>query len=204
MNKYFSIIDKQTGEVIFRDLAVNEKIGVSCISFDYKHFFKRPGTDKYYIQEEGYVCDNIIAFDADKIPKNYNIILYKYHRENPDADVLREFDITELDPEVTNLVHAINSLKDIETTGSCSGHNKGYLYVDIRFKTLIGLKNFIYILQDNGFYSDFILSTDKHIKNNTNDGEKTILKLNSLHIGQQAYDNANKLANFIKELNNVF
>ena len=82
MNKYFSIIDKQTEEVIFRDLAVNEKIGVSCISFDYKHFFKRPGTDKYYIQEEGYVCDDIIAFDADKIPKNYNIILLNLNIEH--------------------------------------------------------------------------------------------------------------------------
>ena len=182
---WIKIIDINSGIIIKAGKIVDiKKQGLS--SFDHCLFFKNVGTKRYKVIEnpEHLNIDN-------EIPSNYLIKLYKNNCIKS-GDVFREYDITELDPEVKNLVFAINSIPGIITKGSCSGHSERRLWVTFLSLDESGLK----ILQRciNLYKKDFIKLYE--VKDNKNTQRK-LLTLRTKEKGPAAYEAANKLAKSI-------
>ena len=182
---WIKIIDINSGIIIKAGKIVDiKKQGLS--SFDHRFFFKNIGTKKYKVIEnpEHLNIDN-------EIPSNYLIKPYtSLHVKR--GDVFREYNITELDPEVKNLVFAINSIPGIITKGSCSGHSEKRLWVTFLILEEIGLK----ILQKciNLYKKDFIKLCE--VKDNKNTQRKLLI-LRTRKKGQAAYEAADKLAKSI-------
>lgn len=202
LNKKFNIgdkvliIDNATGVVIVDDYIVNEKNSrldnkdnkpLELISFDNKYYFFN--TPKYTIVNS--ISEDVIPLT---IPTDYKIELWRNSDHVHDCHVYREYDITELDPEVVNLVNALNKMQGLETVGSCSGHGKSKLFVDIRFESFKAIQSLINIIIRH-FNTEFNLSTTPSLMCNSK--KDVLLQLSTNSIGESAYKSADLLSELI-------
>ena len=163
----------------------NEFKKCNAISFDNIHFIVIKNHHKL-------LQTDIETFILD-IPDSYIIKNWTDVCENDCADVYIEKNINDLDEEVIDLVNSLNQLKNIRTTGSCSGHMRDVLWVDISFETLKSL---------NIFCNKLLLFSDKFILHTApnvicNDKEGVLLRLSSKQIGKPAYSAAITFAKFL-------
>lgn len=190
----YEVYDKKLEKTIIRDEVVFEKEVPWCISFDNKYFFNSTSPRFEIKKSNSY---DLIKYNPE-IVHNYEINLWKYNDYIP-SEIYRDFDIDELDPEVEPLVHALNTIDNIKTTGSCCGHEKKELWVYMichSFDSLIFLVNIISIpLFKNCF--------DVIVKNNGKSYEKyksvmVLLRTRKGLVGEKAYKAAKHLAQYIK------
>lgn len=206
----YKIIDKND-KVLVNDYKKNSKVIIFAhdlkkpfISFDNKHFFNSDSTKFKII--ENYNNDEIVPFDLKKF-SDYNIIqlrglLYvenisdeEFEKEIKKYDIVYDYGIDELDPEVKNLVDALNSSGlNLETYGSCSGHGLSPLWVTIGFNDYISIKRIV-LLIDIEFHNSLELSTEGRIEHDDGwNNNNFILQLTTKAIGEEAYKLADDFA----------
>ena len=195
------VIDASTKEVLVNDFVVNFKrqnpLGYNeLISFDNKYFFQISKKD--FIYEKNNDSSEVIPFDISKFENKYEIELWSNYPKHNNFSIYRERDITELDPEVKNLVYSLNKIKGIRTVGSCSGHSKYPLWVDIDFMDIVGLEVITKILYAY-FNETFKLTTNTRVSTSATSNEKvTIMTLETISIGEDAFKLADKFAKKIE------
>ena len=123
--------------------------------------------------------------------KHWNTV--KINSLSPDVYV--DQDITECDPEIKELVFALNKLPFIETKGSCSGHGYQHIYIDIKFSRMNELIGMLKIIEKH-FQNDFVLSSNPRIKQEST--ESVIMTLYSVDKGENAFKRVDKLAKYIE------
>lgn len=119
----------------------------------------------------------------------------KFESEIKKYWMIYDYSINDLDPEVKNLVNALNNCGlNIRTNGSCSGHIRHPLWITIVFNDYISLKSII-LLNSIEFNNSFIISTDSRISNgggmNSSDFR---LQLSTRVTGEEAYKLADEFA----------
>ena len=190
--KYCQIINRFTGKIIVSGKIINHKeLPIKCITFDNKHFFNLKWNLFYKI----IICDYCAEIQFDNIKYKNKIKPWSSAKTDKLHFIFREKDITELDEEIKDLVYSINSA-GFKTVGSCCGHGKYQAWIDISFISFQQLYIFIQILQDSKFISVFNLTTSPHILNN--DDKIINLRLLSKNIGEDAYQDINKFAEYLK------
>lgn len=192
--KYAVIRDIKTNKIVASGQIVGYKSNTKfnnteLVSFD-NHLFFRVKSNTYKLSILNEIIPTLIT-----IPETYNIQLWRDFKKAPNVDIYREFGIEELDPEVEPLVTELNKIKGIRTTGSCSGHGKGTLYVDIMFSNMNSLKFLLDYICSNP--KSFILKSDSSLTQN-GDLNEVLMKLETLKSGGVAYKAAENLSNFIK------
>lgn len=193
---WVTIINKSTNDIMVSgQLVAFKDLPKQLISFDFKYFFSVEENPLYEIQISQ-TSKTVISFDHDK----YKEIIFLY--VNHDAHdfskefIFREYDITELDPEIAPLVYALNRA-GYETTGSCCGHGKTEGWIRVNFKDFPSLLFLFDILNKDKFRFKFILRTnagDVNIK----PGEIR-LSLDTINIGKEAYKDILDLAKYINK-----
>lgn len=211
--KHYKVYDKD-GKLLVSDIAVSiksdilrkikgnklpERIKFDLISFDTKYFintkhFKFELVKDNIINLKDYKFDRV-KFDIKNF-SSYYIVNWGDNCTDINAPIYFDNSYDELDPEVEELVHTLNLIPAIITTGSCSGHNKYPLFVTLNiydFDTIVFLINII----NNYFYNDFHLTTDNSlIIKGFNDF--VFMKLISIDIGAEAYNKTKELVKIIK------
>ena len=202
-DEYVQIIDKISNKIIAEGIVKGYKNSyidmhedgkcikyyVDLVSCDEKHYF-REESDKFIIRK----CSEVDTVIND-IPDNYIIEKWRNVYHNNNADVYIENGINELDNEVKSLVFSLNKIDGIKTDGSCSGHNKEPLWVDIHFENLTSILFLTHIICKK-FYNEFKLTT--HPTLNQNDKNTLAFRLESYDIGDKAYNDAQQLAEYIE------
>lgn len=142
---YVQVIDNAKREVVFQGLVTNIKVqchndddsetdeleeNERMFSIDDKYFFKLDDA-KYTVVK---LAKNFV--NKEFIRKNYTVQSWgsccDVNRD--DIDIFIEHSIDELDEEVKSIVNTLNKFSmNMKTTGSCSGHGKGYAWVTILF-----------------------------------------------------------------------
>lgn len=155
------------------------------------------------ISTQGNINNNSkIQFDIKKFSK-YRIEKFHDKSNFPYADIYRENNMCELDPEIECLVKAINEIPNLCTSGSCSGHGEDPAWVTITFfdyDQILYLSNIIYYY----FIDDFVLQTHKTCVNPSN-GHKINMMLKSTKIGEEAYKKVRELSEIIlKTIPNIY
>lgn len=203
---YAKIIDKATGKAIAAGEIIAKKesdentvtghiYNCYCISFDNRWFFDLEKTDKFEAVEN--IEKLVVKMTEADIPSSYSKCLWNEHRQGIHFDLYRDYDITELDPEVKELVFALNKFEGMKTVSSCCGHGKIPLHIYILFSKFLPLC-FLAKVINNKFREDFILTTRKNVSNNH--VSNIIMALETTAIGEEAYQKASELA---KELNRL-
>ena len=203
---YAKIIDKATGKIIVagkiiakkesdEDIVTGHIYNCYCISFDNRWFFNLEKTDKFEAVENPEKL--VIEMNEIDIPSSYAKCLWNDHKQGIHFDLYRDYDITELDPEVKELVFALNKFEGIKTVSSCCGHGKIPLHIYILFSKFLPLC-FLAKVINNKFREDFILTTRKNVSNNH--VSNIVMSLETTTIGEEAYQKADELA---KELNRL-
>jgi len=116
------------------------------VSIDNKYFFHIENSPSYYIQdcEEG-VGKTVFEMERfrgiltmKKFAKAMAKIVNKSEIPNEiyDIDVFVENNENELDKQMVDIVRALNRIKGLRTTGSCSGHYLRKPWVLIEMRTL--------------------------------------------------------------------
>lgn len=188
--KYCKIINRFTKKIIVSGKIINHKdVPVKCITFDNKYFFTLSKHLFYKVIFSEY--ENEIKFDSSK----YKVKLWRNVREIFPSLIYREFDITELDEEIKELVYTLNNL-GLRTTGSCSGHYEENAWVDISFKSFNEIHLLIDILNNEDFNSKFVLTTGDNLTNFNTDFIE--MQLRTKRIGKKAYEDINKLVEYMK------
>lgn len=199
LNKKYRLINKTIDKVILDDYLVTYKqypittLGDEyepLISFDSKIFFNP-------------VSPNILIEDSDseeiiKISNIDNLVQRPYREisDNPRSDIFIERDIFGLDPEVETLVHALNDLSGIKTTGSCCGHDITELWVSFLVSNFKDLRDFMLLL-DKHAKKTFCLKTAERIMQS--EEEETLhFEIRTYTKGEEAYKAAERLAKIIK------
>ena len=137
------IIDNTSSQIIAAGKIINRKDcnydkEYNCISFDNRWFFNLNNNEKFRAEENPEQI--VVEFDSEHT--SYRLCYWnEKDYVNTSVDVFRDYDITELDPEVKDLVYVLNELTGIETVNSCCGHGDFPLSVTIQFSALqsIGL-----------------------------------------------------------------
>ena len=175
-----------------------EKTVVIMISFDNRWFFNLNKIDTFKIEDNPE--QQTLEFNSEHFTY---VILYWNEKDqyNYKADIYRDYDITELDPEVKLLVYTLNKLTGIETINSCCGHNDFPLSVTIQFSALQSIGLLVKIICKK-FKNDFVLSTSAGIQNNSLD--RVLLELHTTKKGKEAYEKANELAEELEKWVRVF
>ena len=226
----YEVTDNATGEVIARGRVVIEKTehrsGISeiengnvrleeyditpvkMISFDYRHFFWVNGNDKYSVRKiTGDMPPEINYIER----PDYKQVLWR----NPaseilSADVIREFDIDECDPEIQGLVYALNKIPDVVTILSCCGHGRTCAWVAVCCKNINGFYRLMDILKDSTrkhfgkFYLDVSRTACRTSKGigEIEGFERDLMQfaIATYYSGKEAYDDLKELENHINEI----
>lgn len=201
-----SIIDKNTNNIIvagkisyIKDTIsyykrymyfIHKKVkeNVTYVSFDSKYFFN-VNSKRFVIKKS----NDIKNFDVTTLD-NYKYYHYRSAKTST-ADIYIENTTDELDKEVVRLVHILNKIPNVMTSGSCSGHNIKPLWVSMTFRDIKSIK-FIANLLYNKFCDKFVLSTKNNRSQTTPDGvELCIISLNK---GKKAYKDTEDLCNSLE------
>jgi len=189
--KYAVVVDRETKRVIAAGLVVDVKAGnFNLISFDRIAFYHENGNYHYRVL----VLPQNVIEDLTIHPTPSSYLVLPFNRNGMAADIYLEN--TEYDVEVSELVATLNTVSGIQTTGSCSGHGRDHLFVTMFFSSLDPLSRLASIIEDNGLW--FTLSTDTRVYQAKTPG-KIHLRLQSGYLGNAAYEEAQRLANIIKE-----
>ncbi len=199
--EYMQVIDCNTNEIICSGEILNKKVciryrdnsnekqiceDVFMPSMDNKHFFNSK-SDRFKLHIDENEIDSTLS-----IPNDYIIEKWRHYKYNRNADIYHDNDIFSVDEEIKDLVRIINEIDGMETVGSCSGHYEHSLFVDIKFFDFKKLILFTTIIS-NKMSDKFELKTSQSIKQLENNC--VILRLKSLNIGKQAYEDAQMLIN---------
>jgi len=191
-DKYCKIINRFTRKIIVAGKILNHKdIPIKCITFDNKHFFNLKWNIFYKVIFTNFT--DTVLFDNVKY-KN-KIELWSNIKTNENAFIYREYDITELDKEVKDLVYYLNH-NSFRTVGSCSGHGVGYAWVDISFETFNQLHRFLSLLSMKKIKDNFVLTTTSRLTNNNKD--MINLELRTVKSGTAAYRDINTFVEYLK------
>ena len=204
-DEYIEIIDRQTHNIIaegivkgYKNSYIDVQDDGKCIKYfmdlvscDEKHYF-REESNKFIINK----CSSRKT-QINEIPTHYIIEKWKNVYHNNNADVYIENGLEDLDEEVKNLVYSLNKIDGIYTDGSCSGHNKESLWVNMHFCDFTSIL-FLTHLICSKFYNEFVITT--HPTLNQNDKNTLLLRLQSIDIGDKAYENAQKLSKYIDKI----
>lgn len=197
-----SVKDSKTKAVLVAGTILSIKDEVPCfsdgvltkkkmllISFDQKHYFNV--TSNSFVVENN--CNDDVVFNDDILSQyahtSYNgkhVSVYDIYIENT---------INELDDEVVRLVHALNRIPNVITSGSCSGHGIEPLWVSMTFRDVMTIKFIASLLYDR-FRDEFVLSTLNSRLQNTCDGVE--LALISLDKGEKAYRAAQRFCDCLE------
>ena len=160
-------------------------------SFDDKFFFNEKSLNKtIFVKSNEEHLEK--PFDSEHIPEYLSWKIYREATGNVEEDILRDFGIDELDEEVVYLVKVLNQFEDIKTTGSCCGHNKLPLFVDIIFNDHKTLFKILWLISKAKYNEKICLTTVPDIKNcNIHNG---MMRLCTKLIGKEAYKIANDFA----------
>lgn len=200
IGKYFKITDIASNKVIASGRCSYEKVEYHftlqikldifpLISFDNNYFFISKGNEKYKVEEVPYIETMV------DIPKNYIIEKWGNVFEHQTADVYRDYGINELDKEVVSLVDALNKIDGFTTTGSCCGHNKYPLWINVIVTTEPNLFK-AFLKKEFGNKFSFEIKRD--------DSNELLYTLITNCIGEEAYNLANELALKLDKYNNIF
>ena len=183
------VLDYESKELLVSGTIMGVKEGnFNLISFDNIIFFHALGTERYRVVlgAESLVGTHLL----EKIPEYYRSL--PFNRNNEPADVYIEN--AEYDLEVRDLIHALNKLPDITTTGSCSGHGTLPVFITMFFDSLKALTQLVHFIQ--------VWDVRLRIVSDPKVYQGTIssihLKLESLDIGEPAYVEVTKMAKFIQ------
>ena len=190
--KWAKIIDVKTGNIIVAGQIVSRKDcsydkKYDCISFDNRWFFNLNRKNTFNVISNP--LGQQVQFD-EKLADNYIKVYWNQKDDDDEADIYRDWDINELDPEVKSLVNVLNKFEGIKTVTSCCGHNEFPLQVTIQFSDIHMICLIAKVLYMK-FNRDFILSTKYNIVNNNLD--RVLLDLYTTAIGEEAYQKAEEL-----------
>lgn len=206
--RYAKVIDRATKEVIASGYvikpAVNRKVGpphpIICIAFDFTYHFSTAKNDKFVIFFQDEPCE----YTEPKIPPDYlldhiRFLLEDYVDSAPleNAYVYTGWGPEDIDADVLDLVNALTETIDAKTISSCSGHNKGQLWVDIQFDSIEPIKKLVDILEDIP-EMEFVVNSHccQHLMLPP---DVVQFKVRTLDIGEKAYEAAGKLIKALKE-----
>lgn len=216
---WFEIRDATSSIVLARGPVVGPKTkspkrsNLSYISVDGKWFFNTTSPKfKFFTcsREEG-----ATPFSAEQ---DYEWAYWK-ERDEKFVDIYRDFGLDELDPEVVELVNEMNEWEGITTQTSCSGHGKHHLWIQFNAKNLDILQSFINILRTPCMYPDIVdkfelcmrpseafTMTDGNImkKERYEKCDYVTLTLMSRRIGDEAYADASRLTNILRESRQIY
>ena len=214
---YCEIIDSNTYNIIAKgrvtdykkfggDKKRGKELKVDLISFDGKYYFHRKGNTRYYVTYK--TAETIGTPIPYKEDETYRMKLWR-DVEVTDADwvdVYRDFDMSELDDEIKDLVDVLNTIDGIRTTGSCSGHGKGEAWVAMNISKYSAAWFILRLLQHNPthFYDRFEIdlgTPSVTVYEYNHRGDKDCpLCIKTKAIGNEAYLAINDLTRYIKEL----
>lgn len=145
------------------------------------------------------------AIDENFIKKNYHMRTWRSFNETGlcDADMFVEHSKEELDKEVEGLVDTLNRFSlYMETTGSCSGHDRCPAWVSVQFDSIRALEDFLDVFEP--FKAKMNITTRKDLSQGefTFDGNaffprKTVLEIRTKDVGQPAYDVLNDFGEYL-------
>lgn len=197
-----AVIDRDLDEIIIHSTVKNYKetssgvvLPARFITFDEEYFVSTDNPKFEFVQTD--VCNREVLLSEDAL-KKYKTYPWKQYRTNKFADFYREFSKAELDPEVENLVNALNMIEGVRTTGSCCGHGDYELYVDCIFNSISALKMLENIIFEDEFRNVFYLGTFITLMPCEGNNDVIFQIRTRKTFGQKAYDAANKLADRIK------
>lgn len=186
------VMDRKTKRVIAAGLVVDVKGGeFNLISFDRIVFFHAAGNSNYRVVIVP--SPAIDGLTVHPIPASYDIL--PFNRNRFAADVYLEK--SEYDPEVVDLIHALNAIPGVSTSCSCSGHERDPLFVTLFFEDVGPIYQLASLIEKHGL--TFTLSTDSRVFQDRNPG-KLHLRLQTKYIGNAAYEESRTLATLIKEM----
>jgi len=161
-DNYFMEVKTLQGEVIASGPIISQKSKImqlrenlGCwVSVENKFFFNI-GSSNLQI----YIDKNTIPYQQvrEDLLKGLNVQDWmNYQRVNFEnltreiyqkVDVFRDKDLSEADIEIREFLYWLNTIPGIRTTGSCSGHNTGGMYISFKVDFGNGLKDSIATLQ---------------------------------------------------------
>jgi hypothetical protein len=170
------------------------KVEFKGFSFENKFFFNEKSLNKtLFIKSNEEHLEK--EFNLEHIPSYISINYYHDCLEDSnkiDSDILRDFDVDELDEEVCYIVKVLNQFDGIETTGSCCGHGDYPLYVDVVFTEMKPLGILLWIINRPKYDKVIQLTSCPDLKNNNIN--TCMLRLKTTVIGEEAYKIANEFA----------
>lgn len=201
-----AVIDKGLDEIIIHSTVKNYKetsggvvLPARFITFDEEYFVSTDNPKFDFVRT--YDCNREITLSEETL-KKYKTYPWKQYKTNESADFYREFSKADLDPEVENLVNALNTIEGVRTTGSCCGHGEYELYVDCIFNSLSALKTLENIIFEDEFRNVFYLGTFITLMPCEGDNDVIFQIRTRKTFGQQAYEAANRLAERLKHEKN--
>ena len=131
--KWFEIADAQTGNIIARGHNIAYKTNgpknddMCYLSVDGKWFFNTE-SERFKIRKiENPDEMSIVEFTEQD---NYKWLYWSDYFDNS-IEIYRDWSIDEVDEEVRSLVIELNKWEDVQTCGSCCGHGKQPLWVQM-------------------------------------------------------------------------
>ena len=212
--KYMEVLDKESGKLLAKGLVIGMKLcnpshsKMCCISFDRKWFFN--------VESERFIVNSIskqTTIDLDEsLLNNY---LWKRWQDHTGtiADIYRENDYSEIDPEVKPLCDELNKWKGVETVGSCCGHGQDSLWIQMMVDNINSINTILNIMRSPQAYpkmlGKFYISTDADKQSamvnyidfkKFYDSNYLYIVIMSKYKGEQAYKDAELLTRYLKDL----
>lgn len=212
--EYYEVYDKHTDELIARGPVVWHKTNnpahtdLYYISFDGKWYLNIKENDTFYAKRIGYTED-VVIFDG---PGKYE---WKYWRDykSPLVDLYRDFSIDEIDEEVKELVTELNMWDGVQTVGSCCGHGKGELWIQINVEDVHSINLILNVLRTPKLFPKMLdrfqipIGSHQHqcmcynpISTILDYHPCLSLVLMTTDIGERAYESARLFARYLKEV----
>ena len=194
----YVIVKNKIGEIIVAGMVkaikynyfyYDEKKPFFGISFDNMHFFTEWNNEIYFEENPNHIEKEMNIDGID-------VVLWTDITNKPHSSVYRDYDITELDDGVKELVLSLNKMDGITTCSSCSGHKRKHMWIDFCITNLDSLKNIIMIISQKEFRDDWMIINSIFAENfKYND---LIMTLQSKkYSDDKIFDSAQKLSEYI-------
>ena len=225
--RWYEVRDSSTGEVLSRGHNIRYKtnrpgnIHLRYVCTDDKWFFNMD-SDKFIIKQiEPMTEEDVIPFTREK---EYE---WGYWSDvSRDEDIYRDWSIDELDEEVRPLVEELNKWDGVQTVGSCCGHGRGPLWVQINFQGVSNANIILNILRSPEVFPKMLdkFTIDISSKNHFSmqyyqcyrsggwdnailgyiDGLRPLyLVLASTDVGEEAYKSAELFTRYLKQTREI-
>lgn len=163
LGKYCIVLDEETLRSVARGVVAKIKLNpVPCVSMDNVHFYSLGEENKaecrFYDYDDYDEQDRKALGSFQRIPDDWRKGPWKDRVANPKnvCDVYLEQDF--IDPEIIDLVYALNRIHGITTGGSCWGHNDRTAFVTL---AIFDFKGFNFLLRcQNSFPDRWNITTD--------------------------------------------